>query len=123
MIETTTWLPDLFYSEMSTLGPSSLAEVIQQERNQGCYYPAHLADSHSPLMFHYQPLDCQSNCTSFDDLGNVQSPDHIAHCYTNTNIDDSARVFNGDVARAYDSSSTREHHLQRRFRQKQKQTR
>ena len=30
MIETTTWLPDLFYSEMSTLGPSSLAEVIQQ---------------------------------------------------------------------------------------------
>ncbi|KAJ6190148.1 hypothetical protein N7519_000169 [Penicillium mononematosum] len=55
--------------------------------------------------------DRQSNCTSFDGLNNVQSPDHIRHCYANTNIDRSAQVFNGDVARAYDSSSTREHHL------------
>ncbi|KAJ6136981.1 hypothetical protein N7497_012233 [Penicillium chrysogenum] len=54
--------------------------------------------------------DRLSNCTSFD-LDNVQSPDHIKHCYTNTNMDRSARVYNGDVARAYDSSSTREHHL------------
>ncbi|OQE26077.1 hypothetical protein PENFLA_c007G06667 [Penicillium flavigenum] len=55
--------------------------------------------------------DRQSNCTSFDGLNNVQSPDHIRHCFTNTNMDHSAQVFNGDIARAYDSSSTREHHL------------
>ncbi|KAJ5913743.1 hypothetical protein N7504_002626 [Penicillium tannophilum] len=55
--------------------------------------------------------DQQSNCTSFDGLDSVQSPGHVAHCYTNTDIDRSAQVFNGDVARAYDSSSTREHHL------------
>lgn len=55
--------------------------------------------------------DRQSSRTSFDGLDNVQSPDHIKHCYENTDMDRSARVFNGDVARAYDSSSTREHHL------------
>ncbi|KAJ5978640.1 hypothetical protein N7501_001982 [Penicillium viridicatum] len=55
--------------------------------------------------------DRQSNCTSFEGRDNVQSPGHIRHCYTNTNLDHSAQVFNGDVARAYDSSSTREHHL------------
>lgn len=57
------------------------------------------------------PLDRQSNSTSFDGTDNIQSPSHIKHCYTNTDIDHSAQVFNGDVARAYDSSSTREHHL------------
>ncbi|KAF9238160.1 hypothetical protein DTO013E5_9383 [Penicillium roqueforti] len=55
--------------------------------------------------------DRQSNSTSFDGTDNIQSPSHIKHCYTNTDIDHSAQVFNGDVARAYDSSSTREHHL------------
>ncbi|KAJ5976627.1 hypothetical protein N7481_010334 [Penicillium waksmanii] len=55
--------------------------------------------------------DRRSNCTSFDGLDNVQSPDRIKHCYTNTAMDHSARVFNGDIARAYDPSSTREHHL------------
>lgn len=55
-------------------------------------------------------LDRQSNCTSFDGCDNIQSPDHIRHCYTNTSIDNS-RVFNGDITRAYDASSTREHHL------------
>lgn len=67
---------------------------------------------HFPLIGNYLPfLDQQSNCTSFDGLDSVQSPGHVAHCYTNTDIDRSAQVFNGDVARAYDSSSTREHHL------------
>ncbi|KAJ5987632.1 hypothetical protein N7451_011997, partial [Penicillium sp. IBT 35674x] len=55
--------------------------------------------------------DHQRNCTSFGEVGSVQSPDHAIHCYTNTNIDQSAQVFNGDIARAYDTSSTREHHL------------
>ncbi|KAJ5512215.1 hypothetical protein N7463_001767 [Penicillium fimorum] len=55
--------------------------------------------------------DRQSNCTSFDGCNNIQSPDHVRHCYTNTNTDHSARVFNGDVARAYDASCIREHHL------------
>ncbi|KAJ5181969.1 hypothetical protein N7449_012116 [Penicillium cf. viridicatum] len=54
--------------------------------------------------------DRQSNCTSFDGCDNIQSPDHIRHCYTNTSIDNS-QVFNGDIARAYDASSAREHHL------------
>ncbi|KAJ5588618.1 hypothetical protein N7537_011296 [Penicillium hordei] len=55
--------------------------------------------------------DRQSNCTSFDGCDNIQSPDHVRHCYTNTSMDNSAQVFNGDIARAYDASSTREHHL------------
>lgn len=57
------------------------------------------------------PLDLESNCTSFNGLDSVQSPSHIMHCYRDTNIDRSAQVFNGDIARAYDSSSSREHHL------------
>lgn len=56
-------------------------------------------------------LDCRSNCTSFDGQDNIQSPSNIKHCYTNTDVDHSSHVFNGDIARAYDSSSTREHHL------------
>lgn len=67
---------------------------------------------HSPLTRNHRPsIDRQSNCTSFDGLDCVQSPDHVAHCYTNTSMDRSSKVFNGDIARAYDSSSKREHHL------------
>ena len=96
-------------SETTKFAPSRLTEVTHRTAIK-VSLSVHL--TRLPLANHLQPsLDRQSNCTSFDGLNSVQSPDHIAHCYTNTYMDHSAQVFNGDVARAYDPSSTREHHL------------
>lgn len=96
-------------SEMTKFAPSRLIEVTHRTAIKVSL------SVHMAMLFlanHSQPsLDRQSNCTSFDGLDSVQSPDHVAHCYTNTYMDHSAQVFNGDVARAYDPSSTREHHL------------
>ncbi|KAJ5201712.1 uncharacterized protein N7498_006375 [Penicillium cinerascens] len=96
-------------SEMTKFAPSRLTEVTHQNAIK---VSLSVRLTMLPLANHFQPsLERQSNCTSFDGLDGVQSPGHIVHCYTNTYVDHSAQIFNGDVARAYDPSSTREHHL------------
>ncbi|KAK9646521.1 hypothetical protein HCH54_005260 [Aspergillus fumigatus] len=89
--------------DQSEIRQVSFRDDIILSPSSGASEVGHLEDTRSN--------DVESNCTLIEDCDNPAQGEQVCHCYSNTEIDNTSRVFNGDIIDGNADSTIRKHHL------------